>query len=509
MTRTQAFPISLRFAVLVVVMFCLFITSLLFFWSHGFSGLAMNSDLVQPYLVTEDLLSAPSAFFTWRHSPSPYVFPDMLIAGVLVSLPLAPGWMMVLYGTALLTGYALSAGWILSRATETGYRGSILVFVGCLLSLTVAAALLPGSGRALSLLLMLFAPFIHTGAVFSALLALVLLERVLRIPGSPLTSVLLVLLVLVSSFSDALFAAWFVLPALLVLWLKARATRGAVPFMLMAVLFLATAASIAAERIFHGIKAGNPLRLDTILGSADMVWNDVASAAATPDWILIVLLVAIGAICITGARAIRRSFQRRQMPFSDALAVFMAASVLFGLLAPIVTSTYEMDAHLRYLVFLPLLAILKIALALSRALSAGRVVQALPVLLISAVFLATVPTAFSTAKTLGNRTELETCLAGRGLDTGLSSYWWAKHLIFLSDRRIHLVQIKPDGDRDKYNYNRAWFERRADDKSPILPDFILMTGLNGDSIEERFGPPADIVRCAGKAVWVYDGLTLP
>src|SRR5436190_954050 len=43
-------------------------------------GYLFNSDLLQPFLVTKDALADPSSVLDWRHSPSAYVVPDMLLA---------------------------------------------------------------------------------------------------------------------------------------------------------------------------------------------------------------------------------------------------------------------------------------------------------------------------------------------------------------------------------------------------------------------------------------------
>jgi len=496
-----------RFAVTAALTMVVALLCVLSFWDRGLSGIPFTSDLVQPYLVIEDLLSNPASFFTWRHSPSPYVFPDMVIAAALVVLPLSTKWMGILYGTALLTGYILAAGSLIGRATKIDSRDAGFLFALCLLMVVVAANALGGQLTSW-FLPTLFAPFIHTGALLVTLIAMILLERILRVPGSTAAKALLLLLVLVTSFSDALFVVWFVLPALIVLWLCARACQSTPPRALMVSLFGAAAIAVAAERIFHGIKAGKPLRLDTIMRAAETLWNSALDAIVRPDWIFTGLLAITLIILLSGAVSLGRSARRREMPFADTLAIFLAVSVVLGVLAPILTSYFQEQSHWRYLLFLPLFAVLKMAIILSRLVKAGRYLSAVPAGALALALLIIAPTAYGAAMAREPRTGLETCLDARDLTTGLGDYWVAKRLMFLSGRKFHIVQLKWDGRLDTYNYNRDWFSRRADDGSAIEPNFIIIRGLVAERIRDKFGAPGNTLPCAGTEIWLYDDLTI-
>lgn len=496
-----------RFAVTAALTMVVALLCVLSFWDRGLSGIPFTSDLVQPYLVIEDFLSNPASFFTWRHSPSPYVFPDMVIAAALVVLPLSTKWMGILYGTALLTGYILAAGSLIGRATNLDSRDAGFLFALCLLIVVVAANALGGQ---LSpwLLPSLFAPFIHTGALLVTLIAMILLERILRVPGSAAAKALLLLLVLVTSFSDALFMVWFVLPALIVLWLRARACQSTPPRALMVSLFGTAAIAIAAERIFHGIKAGKPLRLDTIMRATETLWNSALDAVTRPDWVFACLLAVTAAILWSGVVSLRRTYRRRAMPFADALAIFLATSITLGVLAPVLTSYFQEQSHWRYLLFLPLFAILKMALLLSGLIAPMQIGRALVAFAMMAATALMIPAAYSAAAAPEPRTGLERCLDAQGLTTGLGDYWIAKRLMFLSGRRFHIVQLKWDGRPDTYNYNRDWFSRRADDGSAIEPNFIIIRGLVAERIRDKFGAPGNTLPCAGTEIWLYDDLTI-
>lgn len=506
-TSPMAAQQARRFAVTAALTIGVALIGVLFFWDRGLSGIPFTSDLVQPYLVIEDLLLNPASFFTWRHSPSPYVFPDLFIAAALVPLPLSPKWMGIGYATVLLTGYILATGALIGRATKIDSRDAGFLFALCLLIVVVATNALGGELTSW-LLPTLFAPFIHTGALLVTLIAMILLERILRVPESAAAKALLLLIVLVTSFSDALFVVWFVLPALIVVWLRARTCQTRPPRAFMMALFGAAAIAIAAERVFHGIKAGKPLSLDTIMRAADRIWNSALEAVTRPDWVFACLLAVTATIMWSGSVSLRRSYQRRRMPFSDALAIFLALSVVLGVLAPVLTSYFQEQSHWRYLLFLPLFAVLKMALLLSRLIAPMQISRALVSFAMIAVTAPMLPAAYSAATTPEPRTGLEQCLDAQGLTTGLGDYWIAKRLMFLSGRRFHIVQLKSDGRLDTYNYNRDWFFHRADDGSAIAPNFIIVRGLDAGHIRKRFGPPGQTVPCAGSEIWLYEELAV-
>ncbi|MCR9139467.1 MAG: hypothetical protein NXI27_25930 [Alphaproteobacteria bacterium] len=484
------------------------LVSVLFFWNRGLSGIPFASDLVQPYLVVEDFLADPASFHSWRHSPSPYVLPDIFIAGGLVLLPLSPKWMAIGYSTLLLAGYGLTGGWLISRATGSRVQSAILLFILCLLALVFAGNLLdvPPSNW---LLPTLFSPFIHTGALLCTLIAVALLDELLQDPGSRWARIGLVSLVFVATFSDALFLVWFVFPALVVLWLHAKACNIRFPWPIRRTLFFSAVVAIAIERVLHGVGRGVPLQLNSVARSATALWDEIKVTFAEPDWIMATFLVIATGIVLAGMVSVIRCLRSRRLSFNDAFVVFLASSIVSGVLVLIITSYFKEQAHWRYLIIIPLYAVLAISMFLSRVLMIPKYGRHLVSIAAAAAFVFMAPGAYGTATAPESRSDLEACLVTRGHSTGFANYWIAKRLIFLSERRIHIAQIRPDGSRHNFNYNRAWFETRADDGSPIAPTFIIIRGLDTGSIRTKFGAPRETVQCAGTEIWIYEKLSVP
>jgi len=105
---------------------------------------------------------------------------------------------------------------------------------------------------------------------------------------------------------------------------------------------------------------------------------------------------------------------------------------------------------------------------------------------------------------------LVACLAREGRTVGIGDYWTAKHLMFTSGRRVHIVPITDHGLLYRWNTNGRWFTQRADTGETARPDFVVPARLDRYDFRESFGPPQRVATCAGTALWLYDSpLALP
>ena len=96
------------------------------------------------------------------------------------------------------------------------------------------------------------------------------------------------------------------------------------------------------------------------------------------------------------------------------------------------------------------------------------------------------------------------CLAAEGRDAGFGGYWDAKALMHASERELHVVALKPEGDPNNWNANTAWHHRRGDDGRVPRFDFILPQRLDPSDIRRRYGAPSRERDCDGIAIWLYD-----
>lgn len=493
-----------RFIVFGLLVCCLFLIVVLNLWNDGLSRALNNADLIQPYLVTEDLLKYTDTYHGWRHSPAPYIFPDWFLAGILVLVPVPPIIKTVLYAAISLAGFALAAGLIIREATGTRYASGVCIFALLLIILLLSTVPLHSETHAKWFILNLSAPFIHNGATFGLLLATALMGWLWNNPRSKWIVVLLLIIMFMAAYSDLLFVVWFVVPAVVIYGIDGALTRR-LPPLLMAVATGATAVlAVVLKRTIHREKTVRSVELEDIRESAIVFAESVQSFFADGDVVMIVLVLGLGCICLAGFSVLVSTFRSGTMRFSQALILFLAGAAVCGLLVPVLSGFFDHAVHWRYLMVMPILVVLAVSLLVANALSARAVIHHLPgfAVTILALFLA-IP-AYRVAKAIEPRIELETCLETEGLTTGYGEYWMVKSLIFYSERRIHMIQLNNGGERYEHNYNRVWFDRRADGQALASPNFIIMTFIDPGKILEKLGPASRTFQCGKHEIWLYD-----
>lgn len=493
-----------RILLLATLVFFQFMVVILFLWNHGASGAVGNSDLIQPYLVTEDLLKYPDTFFGWRHSPAPYVFPDWIVAGFLVLLPVSPAWQTLLFAATQLTGFALAAGWIIEQATRQRYANAVLVFTLVLIAFLLGNELLEDGTNFGWLVYALLAAFIHNGSTFSMLLAVALMGSLWDSPQPKTLVVLLGSVVFLAAYSDLIFVAVFVFPACVTYALRAYLTRRISHFW-MGILLLAVAIlAVILKRLLHNVVSVRDVDINTILSSAEAFGQSVQSVFADLDIMMIPMFLGLGVVCMIGLRAFISALRTKDMTFSQALFMFLLGTIFCGFLAPVINSYYEETSHWRYYIIMPIIFVLAVSIFIARYLPERLSMRALPGLLVALLVLLMAPSAYNVALAIEPKTELEICLEMEGLTTGYGEYWMAKPVIFYSQRRVHIIQLDRDGGRYGHNYNRVWFDRRADGQPIDSPNFIIVTGTNTEKILEVFGRPRREIQCGRHDVWLYD-----
>jgi hypothetical protein len=90
------------------------------------------------------------------------------------------------------------------------------------------------------------------------------------------------------------------------------------------------------------------------------------------------------------------------------------------------------------------------------------------------------------------------------IEAGLSDYWYANLITFLSHDEIQLRAVTGNGSIFHWLNNLAWYA--GDGKSLHAPEFrmILMPSLNADHIRQRYGEPARVITAMpGMDLWIY------
>jgi len=450
-----------------------------------------------------DIAADVHALRTWNHSPALYVFPDWLIAGAVELLPVRNALLPLAYASLLAVGYSFAAGALAGALGSSRFAGTLQC--AAVLSVIMVVSLeTPPFGLLRSMLVQGFAPYIHTGAALCTIAGFALVASLWDTGGRPPARIALAAIVLLTTFSDILFVAWFVVPALVLIAFDAALRRSKARLSLALVIGLPAVAGFLIERKLNFAGADYMQASEmTVRQSAASLLESVGKQLRSDDPIFLFVGLATVAILARGAWVFTKVLRRRAIDRPAMVELILAVSVLALIAAPIVTRKFSQPAHWRYLMLLPFLAVAWIGVVVARRVPpVAR--HSLAGLGIAASLAGAAPGALAFAPRLGDPAPLVACLDAEGLRAGIGDYWTAKQTMFLSDRRLHFVQLTPDGQIMRFNFNDAWFSGRADDGTPFTANFIVTTRLDQDALRRDYGDPARVITCAGQQVWLYD-----
>lgn len=464
---------------------------------------AYNSDLIHPFLLLQDLFADPTALGTWELSPAIYVFPDWLLAGLLVASPLPNATLPIVYGGFLLAVYGFLIGWMLV-AMRTA-RAPEAILWGCWLVAGVfMASNNTKNGIGGTFLSFIATAYIHSGAVFAGLLLIPLLTEVVHGEGLRRRRALWGVSVLVplACYSDLVFAAWFAAPVCTAALLTPTTMSLRSKWRLVAGLAAVSVLAVAADHL-------RPSRLTAVLDrnlwNGVVVWRDLLLQSYQAGQWQIWLPLCI-AIAMAGRGLWLLATQRANGPSrSTTVELFVISATLGSFAIPFLAGAMIHESLLRYflpVLFLPWVWLLLIASRFNTAERQQGVLAAGVALTLGCLPL--LPTVGKAIARLEGKETLRTTLDEHELRAGYGDYWTAKPVMFGTDRRVHCIPIFTDGTPDPRNYNRRWFTERADDGGAIEPTFVVTSRLNKDKLRQLFGEPDEIVRFEkDQFVWIY------
>jgi len=461
-------------------------------------GFLFNSDLLQPFLVAKDALADPSSVLDWRHSPSAYVVPDMLLAAFCTLLPLPSLVKPLVYGGLLLLLDCLAVGWLLRVTKRTrSVLGGATAMGGIFVVLMLGLSFLPVD-VAFNMMVSLAAPFIHTGAILLGIGFLTTLVRHLTTP-TRWSAVPVLLIAAAGGYSDLLFTVWFVAPAVIAVMLAGSRFKPRI-----ADLLLAGVLALGCGMLDRYFRPGTTI---TVVDHALSVRNWVgglASSVQQGNW-LFPASVLMGVVM--GVRGLHLIAASRKRPFSswNLVEVAFGGTQAVAVLLPLVTGTLDVMTNLRYglvAFILPVIWLLGIA---APRLAQSRVVVGALASTTVVLFGALLPASIDAAALDAAPTPIAQCLEAHGLTTGYADYWTAKRNMLQTDYRLHLVQLLDTDARPyAFNFNQRWFFGRADTGAPLHLNFIVTTGLKPETLVPLYGAPDRTLDCSGEIVWLYD-----
>lgn len=463
-----------------------------------------NSDLIHPFLLLEDLLADPTAIGSWQLSPAIYVFPDWLLAGLLVASPLPNVALPLVYGGFLLAAYGFAIGWMLVAARLARWPEAVVWGVLLVAGLFLASNTTP-IGLGGIYLSFIVTAYIHSGAIFAGLVLLPLLVEVFHGagPSQQRARWLTAILVPLACYTDLVFVAWFAAPVCTALLLaptrmpfreKARFIGGLAGLSLLAV---------AVDQL-------RPSRLspelDRNLTRGVVFWQDLLEQAwARNQW---QIWLPLGLMLVMAARGVWLAWPRRERPATrvNSLELAVIFATVSSVVLPFLAGALIHESKLRYVLpvmFLPWVWLLVIAARLNSPERRQGVLAAGVALCLGCLPFA--PHVIKASERIELTQKLRKTLESHDLKAGYGDYWTAKPVIFETDRRVHCIPLYADGSLDDRNYNGRWFSERADGGGAIEPTFIVTSRLDQAKLRAFFGEPAEIVKFRkDQFVWIYD-----
>jgi hypothetical protein len=469
-----------------------------------------NSDLVQPFMVVRDFLRDPMSMASWHLSPAIYVFPDCLIALILHLLAIGPVYAMIANGAVLGVLLTLAGGYVLHVAGLADLPRALAVTAAAMLAGFVVGLVMPGTLDT-DMQIWTLTTFIHSGTLLSGV-ALVGLWSSSEIAASRRPHLYVASLVLagLASYSDVTFLIYVVIPVAIasgIAWL-ARPERAL--FRRTLLLIAVAVSGFALDRLTR-----SEIRLKGNLGFVRNIekWLDNIGPHLADNPLLVVFLLAMPVMLLRALYLTVRALKRHKLTTVEFIEIALAGIQGMAVLVPMLTGVFHEIWNLRYslpIAFLPLLWILVLCRKGLARPWPFRPLRVWAAGIWGVAFAVSAWAGLAALPTLTAEPPVVTCMQKLGLDTAYAWYWDAKAPVFLSNYRIHMVQLDPNGTRSIWNTNDRWVTHSVIDDTPISARAIDMRGLHAESVELIYGPAAEIESCGEITFWVYDhDLPLP
>lgn len=470
-----------------------------------------SSDLVQPYLIAEDLLRTPSLIESWQFSPAIYLFPDLLLAVLFAALPVSAVFLPVFYGALLLTAYTCAIAYCFNGCLKIQHR-HVGWLVAALLGLCSVGVVFWGGDLSKSVYFWLTSSFIHTGALLLTLFSVGLYIRMLEISSRAMFLSFVVLVFLIS-FSDLIYIEWFVIPSFVVAMIIYLAQKQLDAIRLSERLMVVALCGVILEML---LRRGTHLKSYLLSCNTNIgMFLDLYTRIVSGDLGLALIFMLNFGLLLHGAAIVLKAIDQRNLEKVDTLVLFLAASSIsaFSFMALLGIYGCYIDAVMfRYMlpVFVSPLVWVMLGIAYMTHNRSAQWAVLLTIVLVYLVTTLSKPLSDLRDRfVLNNQASLLQCLSANNLTQGYAGYLDAKRLMFLSEGQVHLMQLDNEMNLMRPNYNGIWFSIDRMSLAPLQPNFVLIDHLDSDSVLRKFGSPSTTVRCSGHVIYVYQhGLSL-
>ena len=327
----------------------------------------LNSDaLYLPTLFRDFDAAGLSAVASWNFTPSPYVFPDMLIYAVADGLTDNFRQEIFLYAVLQIWLFFI-AGWLVCRELTTMAFAAYMVAFWMVMSAVVFGGYAVAGPYALRWYIYGFLSGHHFGALIVSLFAFQLMIACVLRPAAEMVAALAVILaalIVAAILSDLIFVPYFCIPALAVLACLALAhehrQRAIVVGLLVAV---PTVAGYVLNGVVNRATAAYLTNIRSGSDSLWVFWSVLVRDAGAEQVLGAFVLAAVaavsvaalnGAVTLLRDRTLASPARQELLPFT----IFAATASIVIVIAVIATRVFWNVMTIRYVLpfaFLPLL----------------------------------------------------------------------------------------------------------------------------------------------------------
>lgn len=470
----------------------------------------LDSDLVQPFMITRDLLIDPSSIKSWHLSPAIYMFPDYFVALFINLFGYGPIFTVIASGTVLGVLMAFAGGYLLGSAGWANFVNASMATAFAVTATVLIGHALPGTIATL-LQTWTFTLFIHSGALFSGLLLIGLWTNVeFASPSRPRLFAISLLLTAVASYSDLSFLVYFVVPIIVVttiVWFARKESGRLKRVVLLAGVAIAAYSVDWMTRDYRGLQASFSIRHNVT------VWFDLVWPNLREDPLFAIFLFATPLLLIRAAHLTARVLRNREPTAADFIEMTLAGTQCLAIVVPALFDGHDDIKNLRYslpVALIPVLWVLVLVRSwLSRVMQVGQYAYPAAGIWIVALVASFLPR-LGALPALAAKAPIVACMHDLGIEAAYSDYWNAKGPVFQSNYRIHIVHLASNGRRYDFNTNERWLSHSIVDGTPVSINAIVMQRLDVAAVEHIYGSPSRVESCRGLTFWLYDeALPLP
>lgn len=453
-------------------------------------GALFNSDALYLPVLLSDLLNG-GRLTDWYLTPSPYLFPDLILFYLISIFPIEGYWSIVSFAVLQVLIYSCALRHMLQCLSIGKARGihAISIFV-----MIFAAVVF---GKAYQYILI---SAHHFSVVTVSILIFCIIFK--QASSGVIATVFAMTLSFLMGLSDSLYIVQFSIPLAVTVVVVSCIYGGRRHFVICGLLFLSSVLGYLAYSVF----ITNPMRYNADIGLAKFIKlirdYSMLSKVDRANFILLALVMIVGTAALVRLEELKKRL--KSVGFNQGFA-FIFACVSIAINSLVVALTTNLEASDRYFIPAAVLSSIGLAIYLIRLdwLKLRWLIASL-IVLISVKFFILYD---RNGLTFNYETEKTECLNSAvrefSLKSGIAEYWDAKKYQFLIRDRINLAQFTYDNNPYLWITSSRFFNK-SHTFALISDESVPANKINYESMIKANGAPTHFRQCESTTLYVYE-----